>query len=185
MVSFCVITYAPEKLTFFSQESPQIMSAITKAVLNADAEARYLSPGELDVIRTYLQSGERRVRVARALAENAQKIVRAAGDQLFQKRPDIVSPGGNAFGEVRTAKCLRDMDYFLRMIAYGVLAGDTAPIDEICLIGIKETYRLLETPIPATVEGIRNMKAQAVSMMSGDDAAEAGFYFDYVISAMS
>jgi allophycocyanin alpha subunit len=173
------------KLTFFSQESPKIMSAITKAVLNADAEARYLSPGELDVIRSYLQSGERRVRVARALADNAQKIVRAAGDQLFQKRPDIVSPGGNAFGEVKTAKCLRDMDYFLRLVAYGVLAGDTGPIDEIGIIGAKEMYRLLETPIPATVEGIKNMKAQAVSMMSGDDAAEAGFYFDYVISAMS
>jgi len=161
------------------------MSAITKAILNADAEARYLSPGEIDVVRSYLTSGERRVRVARVLSENALSIVKGGGDSMFQKRPDLVSPGGNAYGETRTAKCLRDLDYFLRMVTYGVLTGDTAPIDEICLIGIKETYSLLEVPVPGVIDGIKAMKAQATTMMSGDDAAEAGFYFDYVLSAMS
>jgi len=53
------------------------------------------------------------------------------------------------------------------------------------LIGIKETYSLLEVPVPGVIDGIKAMKAQATTMMSGDDAAEAGFYFDYVLSAMS
>jgi allophycocyanin alpha subunit len=161
------------------------MSAITKAILNADADARYLSPGELDVVRSYLTSGERRVRVATTLSENSLKLVKGAGDQMFQKRPDLVSPGGNAYGEIRTAKCLRDLDYFLRLITYGVLTGDTAPIDEIGLIGIKETYSLLEVPVPGVIDGIKAMKSLAAGLLSGDDAAEASFYFDYVVSAMS
>jgi allophycocyanin alpha subunit len=161
------------------------MSAITKAILNADAEARYLSPGEIDVVRSYVASGERRVRVARVLSENARNIVKSGGDQMFQKRPDLVAPGGNAYGETRTAKCLRDLDYYLRMVTYGVLAGDTTPVDELCLIGIKETYSLLEVPVPGVIEGIKAMKAQATALMPADDAAEASFYFDYVISAMS
>ncbi|WP_218082489.1 globin family protein [Anthocerotibacter panamensis] len=161
------------------------MSAITKAILNADAEARYLSPGEIDVVRGYLASGERRVRVARVLSDNALRIVRGAGDTMFQKRPDLVAPGGNAYGEVRTAKCLRDLDYFLRLVTYGVLAGDTSPIDEIGLIGIKETYSLLEVPVPGVIDGIKAAKQQAAALLSSEDAAEASFYFDYVISAMS
>lgn len=33
------------------------MSVITKSIVNADAEARYLSPGELDRIKSFVTSG--------------------------------------------------------------------------------------------------------------------------------
>jgi len=41
--------------------------------------------------------------------KNNNIIVKQTGQQLFQKRPDIVSPGGNAYGEEMTATCLRDL----------------------------------------------------------------------------
>ena len=107
------------------------MSIVTKSIVNADAEARYLSPGELDRIKSFVTSGERRLRIAQALTENRERIVKQAGDQLFQKRPDVVSPGGNAYGEEMTATCLRDLDYYLRLITYGVVSGDVTPIEEI------------------------------------------------------
>jgi len=103
---------------------------------------------------------------------------------LFQKRPDVVSPGGNAYGEEMTATCLRDMDYYLRLITYGVVAGDVTPIEEIGLVGVREMYKSLGTPIDAVAESVRAMKNVATSMMSGEDASEAGNYFDYVIGAM-
>ncbi len=34
------------------------MSIVTKSIVNADAEARYLSPGELDRIKAFVTSGE-------------------------------------------------------------------------------------------------------------------------------
>ncbi len=71
----------------------------------------------------------------RLLTESRERIVKQAGDRLFQKRPDVVSPGGNAYGEEMTATCLRDMDYYLRLITYGVVAGDVTPIEEIGLVG--------------------------------------------------
>lgn len=160
------------------------MSIVTKSIVNADAEARYLSPGELDRIRTFVTSGERRLRVAQTLTESRDRIVKQAGDQLFQKRPDVVSPGGNAYGEEMTATCLRDMDYYLRLISYGVVAGDVTPIEEIGLVGVREMYKSLGTPIDAVAEGVRAMKEVATSMMSAEDAGEAGSYFDYVVGAM-
>jgi len=84
-----------------------------------------------------------------------------------------------------TATCLRDMDYYLRLISYGIVAGDVTPIEEIGLVGVREMYNSLGTPIAAVAESVRCMKSVAASLLSGDDAAEAGSYFDYVIGAMS
>ncbi|MFM7220900.1 MAG: allophycocyanin subunit alpha [Nodosilinea sp.] len=160
------------------------MSIVTKSIVNADAEARYLSPGELDRIKGFVTSGERRLRIAQVLTESRERIVKEAGNQLFQKRPDIVSPGGNAYGEEMTATCLRDMDYYLRLITYGVVSGDVTPIEEIGLVGVREMYNSLGTPIPAVAEAVRAMKGVATSLLASEDAAEAASYFDYVVGAM-
>ena len=160
------------------------MSIVTKSIVNADAEARYLSPGELDRIKGFVSTGERRLRIAQVLTESRERIIKQAGDQLFQKRPDVVSPGGNAYGEEMTATCLRDMDYYLRLITYGVVAGDVTPIEEIGLVGVKEMYNSLGTSIPAVAESVRCMKSVAAGLLSSEDAAEAAAYFDYVVGAM-
>mgnify|MGYP006224399409 CR=1 FL=1 len=161
------------------------MSIVTKSIVNADAEARYLSPGELDRIKAFVTSGAARLRIAETLTGSRETIIKDAGNRLFQKRPDVVSPGGNAYGEEMTATCLRDMDYYLRLITYGIVSGDVTPIEEIGLVGVKEMYKSLGTPIDAVAQSVREMKEVATGMMSADDAAEAGSYFDYVIGAMS
>ena len=161
------------------------MSIVTKSIVNADAEARYLSPGELSRINDFVSSGEARLRIAQVLTDSRERIVKQAGDQLFQKRPDVVSPGGNAYGEEMTATCLRDMDYYLRLITYGIVSGDVTPIEEIGLVGAKEMYKSLGTSIDAVAESVRCMKSVATGLMSGDDAAEAGSYFDYVVGGLS
>lgn len=160
------------------------MSIVTKSIVNADAEARYLSPGELDRIKSFVTSGASRLRIAQALSESRERIVKQAGDSLFQKRPDVVSPGGNAYGEEMTATCLRDLDYYLRLVTYGIVAGDVTPIEEIGIVGVREMYKSLGTPVDGVVEGVRSLKNVAASLLSGEDAAEAGAYFDYVIGAM-
>lgn len=160
------------------------MSIVTKSIVNADAEARYLTPGELDRIKAFVSTGESRLRIAETLTGARETIVKQAGDRLFQKRPDIVSPGGNAYGDEMTASCLRDMDYYLRLITYGVIAGDVTPIEEIGLIGVKEMYKSLGTDLGAVAQSVREMKEVATAMMSASDAGELASYFDYVIGAL-
>ncbi|WP_017654406.1 allophycocyanin subunit alpha [Fortiea contorta] len=160
------------------------MSIVTKSIVNADAEARYLSPGELDRIKSFVSTGERRLRIAQVLTDNRERLVKQAGEQLFQKRPDVVSPGGNAYGQELTATCLRDLDYYLRLVTYGVVAGDVTPIEEIGIVGVREMYKSLGTPIEGVAEGVRGLKSVAASLLSAEDAAEAGSYFDYVVGAL-
>ena len=161
------------------------MSIVSNSIINADAEARYLSPGELDQIKAFATGGQRRLRVAQILSEGRERIVKQAGSALFQRRPDVVSPGGNAYGDEMTATCLRDMDYYLRLVTYGVVAGDITPIEEIGVIGAKELYRSLGTNLEAMALSVREMTNVAMALLRGEDAEEAGFYFDYVIGALS
>ncbi|BCL33659.1 allophycocyanin [Nostoc sp. MS1] len=160
------------------------MSLIIKSILGADSEARYFTPGELEPIKSFIKSGERRLRLVQALNENRERIVKQSANQLFQKRPDIISPGGNAYGQEMTATCLRDMDYYLRLITYSIVAGDSTPIQEIGIIGAREMYRSLGTPIEAVSESIRAMKNVATSMISAEDTNELGGYFDYLIAGL-
>ena len=73
-----------------------------------------------------------------------------------------------------TATCLRDMDYYLRLVTYGIVAGDVTPIEEIGLVGAKEMYNSLGTDVGAVAQSVREMKEVAGALMSGEDASEAG-----------
>jgi allophycocyanin alpha subunit len=103
---------------------------------------------------------------------------------VFEKRGDGVSPGGNAYGQEVTAPCLRDLVYYLRLVTYGIVAGDVTPIEEIGVIGARELYRSLGTPIEGVAEGIRGLKNVAASLLSAEDASEASGYFDYLVGAL-
>ncbi|MBE9191894.1 allophycocyanin [Gloeocapsopsis crepidinum LEGE 06123] len=161
------------------------MSIVSNVILKADDELRYPSSGELKNIKDFLQTGEQRMRIASTLAENEKKIVQQASKQLWQKRPDFIAPGGNAYGERQRALCLRDYGWYLRLITYGVLSGDKGPIEKIGLIGVREMYNSLGVPVPGMVESIRCLKEASLGLLSAEDAAEAAPYFDYIIQAMS
>ena len=161
------------------------MSVVSQVILNADEELRYPSSGELRSITDFFPTGDPRLRIAATLSDNEKKIVQEASKQLWQKRPDFISLGGNAYGDKQRALCLRDYGWYLRLITYGVLAGDKQPIESIGLVGVREMYNSLGVPVPGMVEAIRCLKRASLSLLSDEDAAEATPYFDYIIQAMS
>ncbi|MBW4575071.1 MAG: allophycocyanin [Aphanothece sp. CMT-3BRIN-NPC111] len=161
------------------------MSVISQVILKADDELRYPSTGELKSINDFFETGEQRMRIAATLAENEKKIVQEASKQLWQKRPDFIAPGGNAYGQRQRALCLRDYGWYLRLITYGVLAGDKGPIEKIGLIGVREMYNSLGVPVPGMAESIRCLKKASLDLLSQEDTAAVTPYFDYMIQAMS
>jgi len=161
------------------------MSVVSQVILKADDQLRYPSSGELRSIGSFLETGMQRIRIAESLAENEKKIVEKASKELWRKRPDFIAPGGNAFGQKQRALCLRDYGWYLRLITYGVLAGDKGPIESIGLIGVKEMYNALEVPVAGMVEAVRCLKDAALGVLSTEDAEATAPYFDYIIQAMS
>ena len=161
------------------------MSVVSQVILKADDELRYPSSGELEGIKSFLKTGEQRVRIAETLAENEKKIVDKAGRELFKLHPEYRSPGGNAFGQKKYNQCLRDFGWYLRLVTYGILAGDKDPIEKTGLIGVREMYNSLGVPVPGMVDSIRCLKNASIDLLSKEDADEAIPYFDYIIQAMS
>ncbi|MEC4986315.1 MAG: allophycocyanin subunit alpha-B [Oscillatoria sp. PMC 1068.18] len=161
------------------------MSVVSQVILQADDELRYPSSGELKSIKEFLNTGSQRMRIAETLAENEKKIVEQASKELWKRRPDFIAPGGNAYGSRQRSLCIRDYGWYLRLITYGVLAGDKEPIEKIGLIGVREMYNALNVPVPGMAEAIRCLKDASLGLLSTNDAAEAEPYFDYIIQAMS
>jgi len=161
------------------------MTVINQVILQADDELRYPSSGELSSIKEFLQTGEQRTRIAAILAENEKKIVQEATKKLWQKRPEYIAPGGNAYGEKQRALCIRDFGWYLRLITYGILAGDKEPIEKIGLIGVREMYNSLGVPVPGMVDAVNALKQASLGLLTAEDAAETSPYFDYIIQAMS
>jgi len=161
------------------------MSVISQVILQADDELRYPTSGELQGLQSFFQTGEQRTRIAATLSENEKKIVQEASKELWKKRPDFIAPGGNAYGDKQRALCLRDYGWYLRLVTYGVLAGDKGPIESIGLVGMREMYNALNVPVPGMAEAIRCLKAASLGLLSDEDAAAASPYFDYIVQAMS
>lgn len=158
------------------------MSIVTELILNADSEARYPAPKELRVFQNFVDSGEQRIRIAKFLAENQQLIVQNGSARFWERCPNTPSNSGN---ERKTASCQRDQGWYIRLIAYSILAGSEKPLEEIGTVGIKEMYNNLEIPLRNWVEALRCIKEEAVSMMSEEDATEVAPYFDYIIRSLS
>jgi allophycocyanin-B len=161
------------------------MSVVSQVVLKSDDELRYPSAGELKSITDFFRTGEMRLGIARTLAENEKRIVEQASRQLWQKRPDFIAPGGNAYGSRQRAQCLRDFGWYVRLVTYGLIAGDKEPIESIGLIGAREMYNSLGVPVPGMAEAIRCLKAASLALLSDEEAVEAAPYFDYIIQEMS
>ncbi|MEM1370325.1 MAG: allophycocyanin, partial [Cyanobacteria bacterium P01_H01_bin.15] len=92
---------------------------------------------------------------------------------------------GNAAGPKQYNQCLRDYGWYLRLVTYGVLAGDTREIERIGLVGVKEMYNSLNVPLPGMVEAIRCLRDAAAGQLSTEDAAAATPYFDFIAQAMT
>ncbi|MEM1393289.1 MAG: allophycocyanin subunit alpha-B [Cyanobacteria bacterium P01_H01_bin.150] len=161
------------------------MTVVSQVILQSDDELRYPSSGELKNIKDYLQTGEQRVRIVSTLTENEKKIVEQATKTLWQKRPDFIAPGGNAYGQRERALCIRDYGWYLRLVTYGILAGDKEPIEKIGLIGVKEMYNSLGVPVPGMVEAIKGLKEASINLLSAEDVQQAAPYFDFIIQSMS
>ena len=160
------------------------MSVVRDLIIQADDQLRYPTGGELRAIVDFLSTGADRLGVVRVLTDNEKKIVDEAARQLFNRKPEYVAPGGNAYGQKQRAQCLRDFSWYLRLVTYGVLAGSTERIQEIGLLGAREMYNSLGVPMPGMVESIRCLKEASLGLLSSNQAALATPYFDFLIQGM-
>jgi allophycocyanin-B len=158
------------------------MSLVKQVILNADEELRYPTPAEIRMIQNFCHSGEQRIRIATTLAKNQSLLVEKASDKFWKVCPVTPSNSGNMR---KTASCQRDQGWYIRLVAYCILAGNEQPMEDIGTIGMKEMYQSLGIPIFNWVEAVRCIKEAARELLGDEDAAIATPYFDHIIQTLA
>ena len=181
-----------------------MFDAFTKVVAQADARGQFISSSEIDALSAMVSDSDKRLDSVSRLSSNASTIVANAARQLFAQQPALIAPGGNAYTSRRMAACLRDMEIILRYVTYSAFTGDASVLDDRCLNGLRETYAALGVPSGSAARAVAIMKASACAHITNTNnstgekrkmpvaqgdcnalSAEAGSYFDMVISAIS
>ena len=158
------------------------MSIVKQLILNADEELRYFNLSEISSLQNFCQTGVNRIRIARILADNETRLVQRGSRRFWKKCPVTPSNSGNMR---KTNSCQRDQGWYIRLIAYCVLAGNNQPLDEIGIVGMREMYQSLGIPLGNWVVALRCIKEEAIALLDKEDAAEVIPYFDHIIQALS
>jgi len=161
------------------------MSLISQIIVNSDKELRYPSIGELQCIQDYLNTGENRLRIIRIIKDKEKDIIQKAGKSIFKIHPEYIAPGGNAEGARKRSLCLRDYGWYLRLITYGIIAGDKESIETIGIIGMREMYNSLGVPVLGMIESIQCLKQATLELLPKEDISIITPYFDFIICGIS
>lgn len=68
------------------------MSLVSQIIIEADNELRYPTIGELQLIQSYLQTGENRIRLSLLLRDKELSIIQAASKAIFKIYPEYIAP---------------------------------------------------------------------------------------------
>jgi phycocyanin beta chain len=171
-----------------------MLDAFAKVVSQADTRGDFLSDSQIDALQAVVADGNKRLDVVNTLTGNSSTIVSNAARALFDSQPSLIAPGGNAYTNRRMAACLRDLEIILRYITYAAFAGDASILEDRCLNGLKETYQALGVPSASMSAAVKNMKDEAIALVSDPSAftqgdcsnliAEVGSYFDLAARAV-
>lgn len=134
------------------------------------------------MIQNFCHSGDKRIRIATTLASNQNRLVERASQKFWKRCPVTPSNSGNMR---KTASCQRDQGWYIRLVAYCVLAGNEQPLTEIGTVGMQQMYQSLGIPLSNWVEAVRCIKEEAQALLGDEDAAEVIPYFDYIIRVLS
>ena len=83
---------------------------------------------------------------------------------------DLTSPE-----EIRTAKASGAV-FACKLYPQGATTNSDSGVTDV---------RRVAAALEAMAESVREMKSAAMGLLTGADAEEAGFYFDYVVGALS
>jgi len=156
------------------------MSIVSKVIAQSDKANRFLSSAELSQLQDFFNKGTLRVSASQKLEANQQKIVDEGSKRFWAQCPNTPSNSGNP---QKTALCQRDQGWYIRLMSYCVLAGNSKPLEDIGLDGMRDMYVSLGVPLANLKLAMRSLKEVAMGILSSEEGTLAAPYFDQLIRA--
>lgn len=156
------------------------MSVVAKVIAQSDRSDRFLSSAELTQLQDFFSNGSLRISASEKLAANQQKIVEEGSKRFWAQCPNTPSNSGNP---QKTSLCQRDQGWYIRLVSYCVLAGNSKPLEDIGIDGMREMYVSLKVPLANLKLAMRCLKEVAMGILTSEEGALAAPYFDQLIRA--
>ena len=156
------------------------MSIVAKVIAQSDRADRFLGSAELTQLQDYFNNSSTRISAVQKLAANQQKIVDEGSKRFWAQCPNTPSNKGDA---QKTALCQRDQGWYIRLVSYCILAGNAKPLEDIGIDGMRDMYVSLQVPLPNLKLAMRCLKEVAMGLLSSEEGALAGPYFDQLVRA--
>ena len=156
------------------------MSVVAKVIAQSDRANRFPGSAELTQLQDYFSNSSVRLSAAQKLAANQQKIVDEGSKRFWAQCPNTPSNRGD---DKRTALCQRDQGWYIRLVSYCILAGNAKPLEDIGLDGMRDMYVSLQVPLANLRIAMGCLKEVAMGLLSSEEAALAGPYFDQLVRA--
>ncbi|APD47114.1 allophycocyanin [Synechococcus sp. CS-602] len=156
------------------------MSIVAKVIAQSDEANRFLSSAELTKLQSFFDNGITRISAARKLEANQQKIVDEGSKRFWAQCSD--TPSNRGLPE-KTALCQRDQGWYIRLVSYCVLAGNSKPMEDIGLDGMRDMYVSLGVPLANLKIAMRCLKEIAMGTLTSEEGTLAAPYFEQLIRA--
>lgn len=156
------------------------MSIVAKVIAQSDRAARFPGGTELTQLQDYFNNSSVRISAVQKLAANQQKIVDNGSKRFWEQCPNTPSNRGDS---TKTALCQRDQGWYIRVVSYCILAGNAKPLEDIGLDGMRDMYVSLGVPLANLKIAMGCLKDVAMGLLSSEEAALAGPYFDQLVRA--
>lgn len=154
------------------------MSIVAKAIAQSDEANRFLSSAELSKVEEFFRTSTARLSAAQKLDAKQQEIVDEGSKRFWSQCPDTPSNKGNP---QKTALCQRDQGWYIRLVSYCMLAGNSKPLEDIGLDGMRDMYISLGVPLANLKGAMRCIKDVSLSKLTTEEGALAAPYFDQLI----
>ncbi|MBE7380399.1 MAG: allophycocyanin [Leptolyngbya sp. SIO1E4] len=156
------------------------MSIVAKVIAQSDRVDRFLSSAELTQLQGFFSNGTLRISASQKLAANEQKIVDEGSKRFWAQCPNTPSNSGNP---QKTSLCQRDQGWYIRVLSYCVLAGNSKPLEDIGLDGMRDMYVSLGVPLANLKIAMRCLKEVAMGILTAEEGALVAPYFDQLVRA--
>nr|YP_010338650.1 allophycocyanin beta 18 subunit [Glaucosphaera vacuolata]UNJ18600.1 allophycocyanin beta 18 subunit [Glaucosphaera vacuolata] len=165
-----------------------MQDVITKIVNRYDTIGYYLDNQAMDQIKSFFDTGIKRIQIVETINNEFAKIIKAAYSELYDEQPELLRPGGNSYTTRRYSACLRDIEYYLRYSTYAIVSADSQVLDERVLYGLRDTYNSLSVPIAPTIRVIQLLQDAVLNEIADNDPITTAIIsqpFQHLINKLS